>query len=343
MNFNKFVYCISCTCNYNKNIYEIERGFIMELTSVINQILVLFLIMFLGYFLNKIHIIDNHTNKKLSSLVVNVTSPALIISVMSSSMQKDTTSILGILGIVGLAVGVYSFLFIISFIVPLLMKIPRKDLGVYQFMILFSNVGFMGYPVMEAIYEKGTQQATTAIIYTSIFNLPFYFLIYTLGVLLISQHGGRNPKIEAKQFVNAGVIAVIIGLFFFISKSGLPMFLSETLKIIGGMTTPVSMIVIGASLANIAVKDVFGHYKIYILSIFKLIVVPLSIWLILRNIISDPILLGVCVVIPGMPIAANTVMLSNEYNGNEEVASKGVFLSTLLSIISIPILVNILS
>lgn len=313
----------------------------MDFFTVVSQIIKLFITIFVGYILNRIKIIDNETNKKLSSIVINVTAPALVMAAMANGNNLGTMS--QIISIVGISLLCYTFLITMSFLIPKILKVADEELGVYQFMVIFSNVAFMGFPVLEAIYGKGTTNGMKAILYASILNLPYNFLLYTLGVYFISKHGGQKVKIQPKNFLNAGVVAVIIGLFFFITKIKMPSFLYDTVQSIGSITTPLSMMIIGASLANIPIKEVLSNYKLYIFSMIKLIVIPICVWLIFKNIITDSIILGVCVIISGMPIAAMTVILSKEYGGNEKVASEGIFISTMLSLISIPLLVMILN
>ena len=309
----------------------------MDFLMIFNQILVLFLILFVGYLLFKINILDDHTNKKLSSFVVNVSAPALIISAFTTN-SKGT--LIEIINIIVISLFCYLFLFAMTIILPRFLKIHNDELGIYKFMVMFSNVGFMGFPVISAIYGND------AIFYASIFNLPFYLLIYTLGVYYVSLHAGQKIQFNYRRLLNSGVIAVIIGIVLFSTKLKPPYFINETIGLIGGVTTPLSMLIIGASLAKISIKDIFSSYKLYIFSLIKLVFLPIVIYFILKpfsTLISNPILIGISVVIVGMPVAANAVMLSKEYNGNEEIASKGVFISTLLSIVTIPLLVYLLT
>lgn len=307
----------------------------MDFRLIFNQLLVLFSLMIVGYFLDKLKIIDQHTNKKLSSFVVNVSTPALIIAGMADPTLSGTS--INLFEILSISILSYVFLFLLTFFVPQLIKVPKSEYGIYKFMIMFSNVGFMGYPVITAIY------GTEGIIYASIFNLPFNLLAFSLGVYFVSSHSEEKMKFNWKLFVNAGVVSVFIGLFFFITKIPLPMFVGDTITMVGDLTTPLAMLVIGASLANISIKAVFGNFRIYLFSFFKLIVFPIVLWLIFKQFPIDELLLGIAVVIVGMPVAANAVMLSKEYNGNEVVASEGVFMTTLFCILTIPLLVFILT
>ncbi|QUH27459.1 AEC family transporter [Vallitalea guaymasensis] len=314
--------------------YILMKGHIMDFNAIINQILVLFIVLFLGFFIRKINIIDEHASKKIASLVVKVTAPCLIIN---SMMKKTELGNREILQMLGLSIAVYICMFIMTFIIPKLLRIEKNNIGVYRFMIMFSNVGFMGFPVIESIFGK------EAVFYGAIYNLPFYALVYTLGIYLISMDNKKNIKFKIKDIFNPGVCAVIIGLIIFSFKLNLPYVATKTIDMISSLTTPLSMIVIGASLAGIKIKNIFSNTKLYIYSFLKLLVFPIIILIIIRQLGFNEIMTGVPVIITGMPVAANAVILSKEYDGNDILASEGVFISTMLSIITIPVLVFLLS
>lgn len=306
----------------------------MNFSSIINQIAVLFLVLFVGYFARKFKLIDEHASKKIATLIVKVMAPMLVLG----SMMKDTSlQFSEIIKIFLVAVGVYLFLFIMTILVPRLLRVDKNNIGIYKFMIMFSNVGFMGYPVIKAIYGN------EGVFYASIFNLPFNILIYTLGIYFVSLNNKENVAFEAKEMINPAVIAVFVGLFFFITGYKVPIFLSDTVDMLGGLTTPLSMLVIGSSLANIKFKNIFTNSRLYINCVLKLLVIPFIIFTFLSALNFKGMMLGVPVVISGMPVAANAVILCKEYGGNDILASEGVFISVMLSIITIPLLVLMLS
>lgn len=306
----------------------------MDFITIINQISVLFMVLFLGYFIRKRNIIDEHSSKKISSLVVNVTAPLLIIG----AMMKDTSlTKIEIVSILLISIIVYICLFGMTIIIPKLLKVNNDELGIYKFMIMFSNVGFMGFPVVSSIYGE------EAIFYASIYNLPFYVLVYTLGIFFVSMNNKDKGDFYISKIINPGIYAVIIGLFIFSFNITLPYFISETISMVGGLTTPLSMIVIGASLANVKVRNIFSNVRLYIYSILKLVIFPVMILLVISNFGFNDIMVGVPVIITGMPVAANAVILSKEYGGNDCLASEGVFISTMLSFITIPLLVYLVS
>ncbi len=303
----------------------------MDYIAIINQIIVLFLVLLIGFIIQKLNIIDHHTSKKLSGFIIYVTSPFLIISAMMDKPDLGWTEI-GTIFLI--SVIVYLFLFGLAMVIPKLLKVPKEDLSVYRFMIIFGNVGFMGFPIIQSIFGK------EAVFYASIFNLPFFILIYTLGVYLLSSDKHKDSHFTYKKmFLSPGVIAVAIGITLFSLSLPLPKAVVGTINMIGDLTTPLSMLVIGASLADVNIKGLFLNIRLYIYSVLKLILIPIVVWLALRNFAFNDLLIGVPVIISGMPVAANAVILSKEFGGNTKLASEGIFISTLLTLLSLPILV----
>ena len=306
----------------------------MSYNDIISRIIVLFIILFVGYLIRKINVIDDDGSKIIATLVVKLTGPLLI---LNSVIQRPKLPFSEIKAIVIIAILVYMFLFVMTLTIPKILKAPEEDIGVYKFMIMFSNVGFMGYPVISTVF------GIEAVFYAAIFNLPFYFLVYSLGIYFVSQKKEREKKDMYKDFLNPGLCALFFGVLIMVLDIRFPIVINESVGIIGGLTTPLSMIGIGTSFAKVNIKNLYSNIILYIYSVLKLIIFPLMVLLILKNLGYTGIMLGVPVIITGMPVAANAVMLSKEYDGNDILAAEGVFISTLLSIITIPILLYFLT
>lgn len=308
----------------------------IDMTNVITKMCMLFVIMMTGYLANKWHVLDAEGNKKYSSLVVNITAPALILASASdknlAGSKKDALFVLAI------AVLMYLFLILVSFFVRHLFRIPRGEEGVYRFMTIFGNNAFMGIPVVEAIFHN--------VFYAALFNLPNNLLIYSYGGYLLSKKGAggnENMRFRWRNVCNPGVIAAFIALVMFLAGLKFPAPVTDTLNCVGAVTTPLSMLVIGSSLAELSLKETFQSVRVYAFSMYKLIVLPLVIWLIGRLFIRQFVVLGVLVIISAMPCAAVTVMLCNEYGNDAAMAAKYVFVSTVMSVITIPVLAFVLS
>lgn len=299
----------------------------MDIIPIISSILTLFILISIGFAALRAGLITRAGVTGLSGLLVNITLPCLIIE----SMQVPLTDTLltHMEGIILIELLVYGISFFFAFLVPYILGGSVFETGVFRFMLIFSNLGFMGYPVCETLF--GPQ----SLFYVTLINIPFGLLVFTIGVFLLRPDLARHP--DLKRILSPGLIASLLGLLFFFTGFTIPSPLSDSLSLLGSVTTPLAMIVIGALLATLPVGSLLGDSRIWVISLFRLSVIPGITLLILSRFTSDPLLLGVPVILAAMPVAANTVLLAEEYGVNAELASKGVFISTVLSVVTIPI------
>lgn len=298
--------------------------------NILNQIIVLFMIMVVGFFARKKGMINNEVNKGLSQLLLNITLPFMIIA----SFNIEFTSEILVNGVKLLIYSIIIYIIAIPVSKLLYYRLPQNKSRVLRFITIFSNCGFMGYPVIESIYGK------TGVLYTAIFNIPFNILMWIMGILIFT--GSMDLKTIKKILINPGIISTIIGIIIFIFEIKIPLPIYNTLNIVGQMTTPISMLVVGAMLADVKVKDVLSDISIYYGSFVRLIAIPLIIMLILKAFGVKDMFLGIPVLIMAMPGAANTAIMAEIYGGDASYASKCVFISTMLSAITIPLLIAIM-
>ena len=303
----------------------------MDINVVINQMIQLFLILGLGYFLNKIKLFDAELNQKLNKLLLNVTTPALIIASVGSLEPSNNLS--EVLVVFLVAVIIFAILPFLSYILVKIMRIPNHQKGLYMFMTIFSNIGFMGFPVMKSIF--GNQ----AVFYTSIFNMIFNFLVFTLGVFLINYGTEKEVKPNLKNLLTPGIIASIIAIIIYFLKIPMPTIFVSSFDMVGSITTPIAMMLIGSTLANIDIKEVFTEFRIYPYTIIKQILIPLAAYPILSYFITNPLILGVALINLAMPVANSAVLFATQYDGDLKLAAKSVFITTLLSVFTIPVIV----
>jgi predicted permease len=303
----------------------------MNLTAILSQMAVLFIILAVGYAANKFSILTAESNKLLSKLVVNIAMPCTILNSVLSGHVSSTGSDAALF--MAVSFGAFALAFLLCVPLPRLLKAPKGDGGMYRFMIAFGNVGFMGFPVIQAIFGPG------AAFYVSLFNIAFSVLCFSVGLVMVS---GGSGKISFRFFINPTMIVSILTVILFYARIQVPAVLTDTVALISQMTTPSSMLVIGSTLAAFPFRGVFTEKRIYPVALIKLIILPVMTWLIFRLFIHDPLMLGVLVMLAAMPTAANATMLSMVYGGNEELASKGIFLTTLFSIATIPLLILLL-
>jgi predicted permease len=303
----------------------------VDIQVILMQMIQLFLVIALGYFLFKVKILDVDLNKKLTTLLLTVTTPAMIVSsVLSTTVTQSFNDILFVF-LIGFAI--YLIMPILGFIIVKVMKIPLPQQGLYIFMTVFSNIGFMGFPVMKAIFGN------EAVFFTAIFNMIFNLFVFSAGIVIMNYGTGQNVKLDPKNLLSPGVIASLVALLIYFTGIHFPDVISSTVTMVGDITTPMAMLLIGSTLANIPLKEVFTELKIYPYTIIKQIIVPVIAYPILKMIIGDPLILGITLIMISMPVANSAVLFATEYDGDVSLAAKTVFMTTLLSVVTIPLIV----
>ena len=230
---------------------------------------------------------------------------------------------------------IYALTFFVAWWISRTLTADERKRGVFCFMLMFSNCGFMGYPVLGALLGQ------EAIFYTAIYNISFNILLYTLGIKLLQSGKNQSTGFDWKLIINPGIVASLLGILLFVTGIRLPEFISDSIESVGNVCTPLSMIVIGSMLSLLSLRKTFGDYKIYILAIVRLLVLPFIIFTLLKYIlkIEDLWLITIPVIIAGMPVASNAAMMAEAYKSDGELASQGILITTLLSCISIPLLI----
>lgn len=300
---------------------------------LLQQMMVLFIIMMIGFLCRRIGLINEQGSRMLSGIVVNVANPALILS--SGANKESAIQGKELAVTLGLAVFFYLILLVLAEVVPRLLRVNRSDYGVYKAMTVFSNIGFMGFPLLSAMY------GSEALLYASLFTIPFNILIYTYGVS--SMRKIEETKKEEKQSIqwskifNIGVIFSIIAVVLYLTRLPVPKVITDAAGTLGNLTAPLSMIVIGDAMSQMKLRELITDKKLMLFTALKLLVIPIIGLFIVKQLGLSPMLNGVFLVMLATPVGSMTAMLAQQYDGNYELASKGVALTTLLSVITMPI------
>ncbi len=300
---------------------------------LLQQMIVLFVLMLIGFFVSKKGYISDATFKQMSWLVVYVACPAMVISgsVNSGKMMEGQE----LFAAMGLTLAIYAVLILLGLITPFILGVPKEDRGVYKVMMIFSNIGFMGFPLIGSLY------GAEALLYAALFQIPFNVLIYTYGILVLKKKTDDNEKLDLKKIFNIGVICCIISIVIALFQIETPDFVKTIVSNLSNLTAPLSMMVIGASLTKIRFKDLFTDIRLLLFCGLKLIVIPVVMLFVLKQFIDNTMVLGVCMVILSTPVASMTAMLAQQYDGNYPLASKGVAISTILSVLTMPLVAMI--
>jgi len=298
----------------------------MDYSKVINQVIVLFLILLVGFYCRKKNIINEAVKKGLSELLLKITLPFMIISSFNLKYSRDMLINGGKILLYSIIIH-FSFIFISKIFY---FKYEEKSKNVLRFSTIFSNVGFMGYPILESIFGK------IGVFYGAIFNVGFNLFLWTAGVMIFTKE--KKFSNIRKVVINPALIAVIVGILVFISPIKPPYAVYKTLEAVGSMTTPLSMIIIGAMLAEANYKETFSGFNVYYCSLIRLLVMPICAYIILRLIGAEGQLLKISVVIEAMPVAVLSGIIAEQYKGDSILASRCIFMSTLLSMFTIPLI-----
>ena len=300
----------------------------MDFQVIATTMCSLIIIVIAGFISHKRGIINEEFERKLSGFVIKVTCPALLISSTMGDKMPDREHI-PVLLLVSLLT--YVILIPLAYIQPVLMRVKRDLRGMYSFMLTYSNVGFIGYPVVASIF------GSDAVFYACILNVFNTITVFIWGVMFIS---GENLKdgFRFRLFVSPAMIATYVSVIIVILNLHTPKAIAMPLSILGNMTVPSSLIVIGAALAEIPTRKMVGTPHIFIMCFLKLLVLPLLVYYAMIMIGIDTRISSINMILIAMPVASFGTMFCMQMGKDETTMSQGTFWTTLLSVVSIPLL-----
>ena len=308
---------------------------------VFQKMLVLLTMMLVGYFSYKRDILNKDACTRLSKFVVAIVNPLLIID---GVIGKETVSDPSLLWQNLMMVSIYfAVLFAIGFPVAMLLRPNKSEASLYRLMLLFSNVGFMGIPVITGLYGSG------CVLYIAFYILGYNLLLYTYGMHLVSKsvtHGSSQESTNTsdapkesplKKIINPGVIACLVAILLFALQLPVPAPVAQLVNGLGQTAVPLSMILIGASMAQQDFKALLTDKRIYAFLGIRLLLLPILFALVLQHFALDRQVAGIVGLMMAMPVGSIVVLLATDKGADEKLCMKGCVLSTLLSVITIPI------
>lgn len=298
----------------------------MELAFITSkQVLELFILIFAGIVLYKKHIVKSEHKGVLSSILIDFVVPCMVInSFMGKSI--DNAGELGksfiysiILCVIGIVIALLTGLFI------------KKDLrDVYNFACSFSNAAYMGFPLINAMFSD------VGIMYASAYVTVFNILLWTVGYMFFASV--KHPKDIFLAIVKCPpIISVGIGLIIYFGNIQITDIIAQPISMVGAMNTPLSMIITGVTVAQTNVRNILKNVYLWFAVFVRLIVIPGVCTLVFSLLHFTGMTAMVCLVLEACPVAAITTMLAVQYNKNQEYAAGLVVMSTLFSIISLPV------
>ena len=339
-------------------------------TVVISQMIMIFLLIAIGFGLSRSSHLTSESSRDLSWIVLNITNPITILVAAIEDEQKVSAMELAVA--FALFIGIYIFLGIVAYLLPIVMRVERDDRYSYRYLSVFSNVGFIGIPFCSAVL------GVHSLIYVSICSLVFNLIAYTVGMSAMEkvgmrqngavkpgevdspesltggdagmgedstsgesrcsgEGGARKTMAGLKKVVNSGTVFSILTIVVYIMDIKFPSVIMNTLSYIGRSTTFLSMIVLGVSVASLSVKEIFGKPALYVFTLLRQIVVPIALIFVLKPFVDNTLLLQTAIIMVAMPCANLPLMMAKQYRAKEDTISSGIMLTTFCAILTIPI------
>ncbi len=301
----------------------------MEYGIILNQVIILFIILIIGLVAGKFKIIDSVGTKKLSDVLLFVSSPMMVFNSFFIEFSKER--LVNVLWIIGTGVG----MFVLSIVLSKFLygKFNEKMVPVLRFTAIFSNCGYMGLPLLKAVFGDN------GVFYGSFYIVTFHTVLWSFGYMMYGGKGSTKQVIK-KLLVNPSIIALYVGLIIFLFSIPVPEAIQGAVQAVGNMTMPLSMLIIGGVMSTSNLITVFSDWRVYLASIIRLVAMPL-IYLVLALLIGVPSLpASVLVTALAMPCAANTTIFAEKFDKDAIFASKCVTVSTLLSILTAPFIIS---
>lgn len=300
----------------------------MEFWNTFFQVCVLFLVVIAGFVANKVKIMDKEFDRRLSSLVINVTSPFIV---LSSAMGSELPAKEDILPVLGYGTGCLVFMALCSLVLTKLLRVQGSEVGMYRFMFTFGNVAFIGIPVVGSLF--GVQ----AIFYVAIMTIPFNLMLFTVGYFFVAG-GAQGFAFKYRMLVSPPMTATYLTILIVVLDLKMPGPVVNACNLLGAMTIPGSLLIIGSSLADIPIRSMLGTPRHYLMCLLKLMVIPYIIYCVLLMTPLEKRFADVLTVVCAMPVAAYGTMFCLKIGLDPKTMAQGTFLSTFLSLASVPLL-----
>lgn len=302
----------------------------MSLANIaLNQILIMFLLIITGIISYKTHIIDVTANKKLSEFLLQIVNPLLIFNSYQREFSKELLNGLLISFVLAFvthfaSIGV-SYLF--------LRGKNKDDVALERFSVIYTNCGFMGIPLINGII--GSEGVFYITAYLTVFNL----LIWTQGVIMMT--GRQSPKALVKTLISPTIIATLLGIITFAIQIKVPFIVFQSFEYIANMNTPMAMIIAGVTIAQTEIWRAFLKLRIYLVVLIRLFIIPMALLFLYTRFQISGSVITAAILAASCPAAATGTLFALRYNKNSLYASEIFGITTILSLISIPILMGI--
>lgn len=295
----------------------------------------LFALVVVGYVAGKIGYLGGDFDRQLSRLVINITCPALILSSAMTGELPDRRFILPLLLI---SVVTYVVLAGVAFVLPRYLTKCRTDEGAIGFALMFGNVGFMGYPVVASIFGH------EAVFYAAVLNVVNTFAVFTIGTVLITGKSEvESQRFEKKVLYSTPMLAAYLTMLIVaLEIDNIPAYVSQPLTMLGNITVPAALLIVGSSMSNLPLRAMLGNRMVYATTLFRLLLLPIAVYYMTLALGFSPFVVNINTVVIAMPVATYGTILCLKYGRDTTMITEVTFITTLLSMLTIPALVMLL-
>ena len=295
----------------------------------------LFALVVVGYVAGKLGYLGGDFDRQLSRLVINITCPALILSSAMTGTLPDRRYILPLLAI---SVVTYVVLAAVAFLLPRYLTHPKDDEGAIGFALMFGNVGFMGYPVVASIFGH------EAVFYAAVLNVVNTFTVFTVGTILITGKSEvGKARFEKKVLYSTPMLsAYLTMLIVALEIDNIPGAVSQPLTMLGNITVPAALLIIGSSMSQLPLRSLIGNMTVYLTTALRLVALPLGVYYLTKMLGFSDFVVNINTVVIAMPVATYGTILCLKYEKDTTMITEATFITTLLSMLTIPLLVLLL-
>ena len=301
---------------------------------MITVMMTLFALIILGFIAGKLGYLGGDFDRQLSRLVINITCPALILSSAMTGKLPDSHYILPLLLISTIT---YIILAGVAFLLPKYLTKDTDYQGPIGFALMFGNVGFMGYPVVASIFGH------EAVFYAAVLNVVNTFAVFTIGTILITGTNTNKRRFQKKVLYSTPMLSAYLTMAIVaLQIDNIPAAVSQPLTMLGNITVPAALLIIGSSMSQLSLRTMLGNSSVYSTTLFRLAILPVGVHFLMRALGFSPFVVNINTLVIAMPVATYGTILCLKYNKDTTIITEVTFITTLASMITIPLLVMLL-
>ncbi len=297
---------------------------------VLQQMGAFFILMAIGWIAHRANILSREMLPKLSSLIVNICGPCLIVSgALSADDRMSGPEVLTAFAVLAVLTACMAA---VALIVPRLLRYPSHLTGLVNFGFWMTNIGYLGMPLVAGVW------GSRAMIYVTFYLIINNAMLYTYGIFLASKGATGRASFSPRKLINTGNAATIVTILVYFLGIPVAEVVASPIMMLGNATAPLAMMLVGAQLAGLKVPELLGDWRLGVFVVLKMIAFPIAILLLLKPFVADPLLLGACLAVVATPTGVLVGAFTQLYNPRLAVeASKLVSATTLVAVATIPL------